>query len=244
MDKALSKFIRKEKNGSVTIICDEAIVYIPENYFDTKAATWTGEGCSTLGILVIEFVVGEGKPKAFSLDIPLNVNIPSFRDKTKISKDFGNGKLDYVGLHLAKNDKLTNSSRHIQTLDSIIDFLNLFNNGKLPTSINYSELPQILKDSIQMNGMSTGVSSNMIEVMTAELSRLEKDETYPFRIQAGRTGAEKGYSFIGVKQLAEKTSVFSAVSFENINKAIRTSVERTRDKTEQYESPIEEIMYY
>jgi len=245
MDKRLERFLRRNQDTSVSVIAEECFIYIPDYYFTTGSASWTGNGCKTLGIIKLGFVDKTGKEKHFSLDIPVSISIPMFREKEVLEKDFKDEKIEYTKLLLYKGDTLFESSRHIQSLDSIIDFLNFFNSGKIPKTTAYSEIPDILKEAISINGMSQGVPDSLIQIMVAELCRLEKDDSYPFRIKAGtKNGLESGYKFIGVKEMAEKTSVFSAISFEYIDRAVRSSVTKTRDGTEQYESPIEEIMYY
>lgn len=242
---ALRKFLKEKETGEIEILSNKCLVYIPENYFTSKAAYWAGDSCVTLGVIFFEFFLTEKSSKKFMMNVPLKLVIPQFRESFTVVKKFKNEEpKKYVVLSLNKGDFLFKSSRHIQTLDSIIEFLNLFNSGKLPENIPYSQITNIFKTAIQSNGMGLGVPSNLIEVMVAELTRVEKDQTFPFRIQAGRTGKDIGYKFIGVKAMAAQTSVFSAVSFENINSSIRSSVSKTRTNAEEYRSPIEEIMFF
>jgi hypothetical protein len=49
---------------------------------------------------------------------------------------------------------------------------------------------------------------------------------------------------VPIKKIAEVSSVFNAISFENLNQAIQTSVKSTRSGRKQRISPVEKTIFY
>lgn len=103
---------------------------------------------------------------------------------------------------------------------------------------------KLYKDNDAFNSISFQVPSTLIEAMLGEMCRDKDELTKPFRVIAGETGKLLGYQFVKIKSLAQITSVFAALSFEDMNMSIINSVNLTRSGRKQTNQPIEKIIHY
>ena len=77
----------------------------------------------------------------------------------------------------------------------------------------------------------------------AEMCRDPEDITKPFRLKYGTGKADPThYTETNMNNVAAATSGFSALSFERIKEKLATSLNMTRNGTEQRRSPVEEVL--
>lgn len=123
-------------------------------------------------------------------------------------------------------------------------FLNLLTTGKIRPE-KPEDLIEIFKNAIKLNGVGMNVQSALIEGMIGELCRYSEDDTVPFRLALinKKTGKDD-FMMVNIKDLARLTSVFSAISFEDIKKSLELSVLMTRNNSEQSISPVETVLKF
>lgn len=236
----INKFLRKEKDSSITILAHELMVLIPEEFFSAGQAKFSGEYVSSVGTVFIQGRLSEkGKLFTFKMDMPSLINFNFDTDSKVIYK-----KKNYIALHSGKGSKLVNSSQHIKSIEDAKFFLDFFNSGKLPSTVNYSDLPAFYKEAAAKNGLSLGVPSTLVSLMVGEMARDTNDTSIAYRRSAGKHGKENDYEMWGIKTLAQNSSVFSALAFENISKAVRVGVKISSSGQIQQESPIEKAIHY
>lgn len=122
-------------------------------------------------------------------------------------------------------------------------FLNMMMRGKIPNTIPYSHILEIWNKNFQINGIAPGVPSVILQAIIAEQARCKDDPTIPFRkhIGVGKAG-ENDYVFANVRTVASYTSVFNALTFEDMSQMLTTSINMTRSGTTQNKSPVEKVL--
>lgn len=122
-------------------------------------------------------------------------------------------------------------------------FLNMMMRGKIPNTIPYSHILEIWNKNFQINGIAPGVPSVILQAIIAEQARCKDDPTIPFRKQIGVDKAgENDYVFANVRTVASYTSVFNALTFEDMSQMLTTSINMTRSGTTQNKSPVEKVL--
>jgi hypothetical protein len=89
------------------------------------------------------------------------------------------------------------------------------------------------------------VQSALIEGMIGELCRYSEDDTKPFRLALKDKNVTRDqFIMVNIKDVARLSSVFSAISFEDIKKSLESSVLMTRNNSEQAISPVETVLKF
>jgi hypothetical protein len=190
----------------------------------------------------VEFIE---KEKSYFFKYELGSFITSdFRSYEKISKKFKNYKFnEFYRFLLNRGDSFINTNKKVQSLDDAKQFVDMLEKGKIPSSIPYSDLPNIIKKIFEENGIGFPVPSFIIEAVFSEVNRDPIDKK-PFRIKAGREKVDLGYEPVKLTDLARLNSVFGAVSFEDMNKSLKSSVVLSKSGKGQKINPLESVIKY
>jgi hypothetical protein len=242
MSLPIEKFLTFTEN-SIIVKAHTMRLYIPEEFFIDGIAEVFSNEIDTFTAIIVSFKNKEDSDEEFfffDYGVSLRFN---FKEETIIVNPFK--ELDYAKFHvfeLYEGNKLINSLTKVQSLKDAQAFIDLLNGGKLPIDVPYSIIPEKIKTNFNLNGMKLPVSSFIIEMLVSEVNRNPKDLHQPFRIIAGRTGADSGYFPLRLKSLPRVSSVFAALSFEDMNASIKASVVMTRNNTKQKQHPLESVI--
>lgn len=241
--KASEIFIKKDDQLIVSSKVQQVDFLLPQSYFNSEIAYFMADQIFCLGIFPIRYkVMDKWHYSQLSLPLVVKLNIYSDLVSTKFKLD---GEVqDFKVCSIPSGSVAIDSTVHIQSLDNVKMFMDIFNTAKINSSISYTDITPTYKEAFSKNGIGLGVPSVLLEALISEMCRTKKDENTPFRHVAGKTGDVKDYQFIGLKRIAETSSVLAAISFENMNKSIRTSIKQTREGVEQRKSPLEKMLKY
>ena len=225
-------------------------IYIPEFYFDKKAAEMIGDHFKTIGILNFRtFNSDDGtKPNPIKvLNIPAEIyTYPSggFEDRTLDL--VGKGEDKYTVLKYYNGDTLCHS-KIPQSTKSFNVILNILLQGKLPGTIPYDKVFDIWNKSFSING----VSMSDIPDVTKELvvAQIYRDKTNP-----GRTFAQAlaknprlsmtDYITASPRELTISQSNFTGLIFEDLEQMLIGGINNTKSNKDELTSPLEEVMKY
>lgn len=225
---------------------------IPNSYFEKNIAQYKSDQIDTIGILPLRYkMVEDGNWIYMQLNVPLIIKINVYDEVKKArfvltdGEKFDDNEIEeYSIISITKGLIAIDSTIHVQSLFNVINFIELFNSARINNTIKYTDLLALYKDAFIKNGISNGVPSTLLESMISEMCRDSKDKAKLFRLIAGKNGNETDYTMIGIKNIAETSSTLASLAFENINKAIRTSVLQNRKGYKQRKSPMEDLLKY
>jgi hypothetical protein len=234
----------KEVNGSLVNTAAELNIYVDKEFFDDGLAVELGESIRTIGLFYVGVKTSPtSKEIIHRVTIPANVRI-NFSNRFQSTNAFeGKDPVDFECARLGQGDIFMYTTDHVQSIDSCTAFLRAFNLAKIPSTVPYDDLVGTYKGAGEYNGIGFGVPSLIVEIIISELCRNTSDTTQPFRLVAG-TGKAGSYKMIPIKKIAEVSSVFNAISFENLNQAIQSSISMTRSGKKQRVSPVEKTIFY
>ena len=259
-------FLKREEDR-VVFVGNRLDIYIPKSYFDDDGlAEELGTEIKTIGCFVMKYYKDPDSTKfeTYQLSMPEDIkfSFSEFRDNVKetllernFNEDEMNDEMDeddevedsYKIYTLYQNDVFISNLNHAKSYKNTEKLVKLHQKGKLPKMINYSDFIKLYIENMDTNSTDLQVPALILEMTISELARSKKNPEIPFRQVIGKPGSkvsELDYKQVSIKELAMLTSTFTAMTSENINKAIVYSVSKSRDGGKEAETPIEPTIKY
>lgn len=143
----------------------------------------------------------------------------------------------YKGNKICKNFLIKDSLNAQSFLRGIIY-------GKLPSTIPYSYALNFWNRNQNMSDVSFGVPSIIEEVVLRVMYRDPKNLANPFAKVIGKAGSGYGdydYKMVSVRTVCQYASTFSALTFEDFDSMVTTSLNREREHKPEMDSPVEDL---
>jgi len=258
-------FLKKEED-KVVFVGNRLDIYIPKSYFDDDMlAEVLGTEIKTIGCFVMKYYKDPDSTKyeTYQLSLPEDIifSFSDFKESVKevlIERDFNDdendGEIDsednaedvYNIYTLYQNDLFISNLNHAQSYKNTEKLLKLHQKGKLPKTIKYSDFIKLYIENMETNSTDLQVPSLILELTISELARYKNNPEIPFRQVIGKNNniSELDYKQVSIKELAMVTSTFTAMTSENINKALIYSVSKSRTEGKEAETPIEPTIKY
>ena len=234
------------KSDGKFIYCEAQYIefYLPKYYFDEKFATDLGEMIRAIGIMNVG-IFSNGKCTEMKvLNVPTSVDIFVNDSEDRLVKYPSTGVEEAcLVLKYNKGDKVMNSSV-VEDSVNCENFVDMINKGKLPPIIPYGESIEVWKKNMELTGVNLGVPYVIYELILSAAYRYKKDQTQKF----GKAAAENpglsdyDYTMNRIREICQYTSTFTAVTYEDIDAMITTSLNRTKTKAPEAYSPVEDII--
>lgn len=219
----------------------ELIFYIPDLYFERDFAIIDGDIVSLLGLFnYARFDKNDkliGDLRLFKFPSIFMCRPYDIEKKRNIKLTKNSLQEDYRLLKFKKNDVVVFSTKIPQSTDNIEIFLKMMNTGKVPNSIPYEELPDIIMENIELNGESYPVSAQLIGVVVSELARDIKDVTRPYRLS--NSDDPNAYRMLNIKDIPKLVSPFTSTISENWDESMVNAI--TLGDKDYKKSPLERL---
>lgn len=212
-----------KKDRSLVALTDIEIIIDRQN-FATNISREIDDTIVTFGV----FELKAGKKtftSTFPMEIALNV----------IEREITSTNLI---LKYTKGNVIINDMGYFPNVKNANTFVDLLITGKFNT-LPPESLVDLLVQNLKLNSTRAGVPVELIEAMISELYRDSENASIPFRLVKRKNAT---HEILSVKDIARSGSVFGAISFEDVKKAIQSAVTITNSGQEQIESPVERIL--
>ena len=234
----------KEENEYIYCDAQSMEFYIPMYYFDdsTRFATDFSDTIRTFGIFNVGIFENGKQIDMRVLNVPTDITIyvPNFeiRDVT-----MSNGEtLQCKVVKYIKGSKIMIGSV-FQDSANTKNFIDRLISGKIPSIIPYSSVLSVFDKNSQLNGVNFGLSSLYEETLISAVYRDKDDLSKKYSLVSKEKG-DFGYTTASIRQICQYNSTFTALTFEDIDSMITTSLNKTRMKAKEVDSPIEQIIKY
>ena len=135
------------------------------------------------------------------------------------------------------------SSSVIQDSSNAESYMNLIIKGKLPQCIPYSKMMESWSTNLELNNVGFGVMNVIEEMILATMCRDKRDPSKKFcQVVTTEPLNDFDYKMNNVRQICQYTSTFNALTFEDMDSMITTSLNRTKSKGVETPSPVEVIL--
>ena len=117
--------------------------------------------------------------------------------------------------------------------------------GNLPNLIPYSKALEVWRKNQELNNVHFGVSSCYLEVILSAMYRNPNDLSQKFaKIASDKGVSDYDYATASIRQICQYNSTFSALTFEDMDSMITTSLNKSRENVKEVESPLEQIIKF
>jgi hypothetical protein len=220
-------------------------VYIPISYFESESAYIMSNTVVTLGIFIVKTYSSEtssGATGRFLLPFTINT-IPDKMEN--VTAELYGSTDNYKKLTYYNGDVFIDNVNAIAKLKNLVDFIGMIHSGKVPKFIDYKDVAKIEMDLMELNSSSLGVNFIILHLIISEIYRQKNDITKPFRFsyKADKVN-ELDYMPINLVDIPRVSSTFTALSFQDMDFAIISSVNKYRNNVADVESPVEKVIKY
>lgn len=227
---------------------DYAEFYLPESYFDEtgKFAEDKGDTIRTLGIFNVGIFEKDKLKEMKAFNVPTWIELFSNSSENRIVNIANkNGDVNEVKckvLNYQKGAKIMASSV-IQDSSNCEAFMDLIIKGKLPACIPYSKMMQTWQKNLDLNNVGFNVMNVVEEMILATMCRDKRNPSKKFcQVVTTEELSDYDYKMNNVRQICQYTSTFNAITFEDMDSMITTSLNRTKSKGEETPSVVETIL--
>jgi hypothetical protein len=222
-------------------------MYIPEFYFEGKLGEDLGSSLRVFGLFNIRTFDDKSKPlKLETFNVPTMIYIhPSEVEKRKIQLIEGSDD-EVEAYRVAKfykgNILMQNSIP--QDASNVELFLKVLTSGKVPKTIPYGQVLQVWQKNLALNGVKLGVTSTVLEIIISEIYRNKKkpEEKFAKLIGLKPNTSEYAYRAANIREICARNSTFAALTFEDMDQMITSSLNIAAYGKEESDSPIEKII--
>lgn len=222
-------------------------MYIPESYFQSKFAEDYGNTVQAFGLFNVRVFDEHEKPmKLETLNVPTMIYLyPSEIEKRKTQLIPGpdNEVEEYRVAKFYRGATIMKSSIP-QDATNVELFLKMLTNGKVPSTIPYDQVLQVWQKNLDLNGVKLGVTSAILEIIISEIYRNPKkpEETFAKVIGKNPSTSKYAYRATNIREICARNSTFAALTFEDMDQMITSSLNISKYNKAESTSPIEKIV--
>lgn len=221
--------------------------YIPEFYFEGKLAEDQGSSLNVFGLFNVRVFDAKNKPGPLeTFNIPSLIYItPSEVERRELQLIDGDDGESEV-YHVAKFYKGTAVMKNNipQDASNVELFLALLFRGKIPKTIPYDQVLSIWQKNLDINSVNLGVTSTVLEIIISEIYRNKNKPEETFGKAVGRNPKMSQYAYrtANIREICARNSTFAALTFEDMDSMLTTSLNIKKYNKQESESPIEKII--
>lgn len=235
-----------ENGKAIVLEAPYCEIYLPMNYFTgaNGFATDLGNTISTLGIFNIGFFENGNLKEMKISNVSTLVELYVY--------DYEVRTIDLPGEPVAVQCKVLkyfkgNEVMNLYVIEDSVNaesYLNFILKGKIPASVPYDKTLELWWKNQQLNGVHLGIPSVILELILAVAYRNKKNPGEKFAWDYSKDLNVSPYDYImaSIRQICQYASTFTALTFEDMDSMISSSLNRTRGKKPEIESPIEKII--
>lgn len=220
--------------------------YIPNYYFEGVGgfATDLGQTIRTLGVFDIGFFK-EGKLEEWKV-----MNIPTWIELFVYDSENRSVELPKMAgstpcrvLKYFEGSRLMDSVT-VEDSTNAETYLSFVLSGKVPPSVPYNKSLELWQKNQALNDADLKVHSVIEELILSVSYRDKNNLGQKFAKVIGKdpSTSQYDYTMASIRQICQYASTFTALTFEDIDSMITTSLNRTRTKAPEAHSPIEKII--
>ena len=214
-------------------------LYVPERYFELKAAKYAGDIIELLGIAnyAIEKNGKLGNLHEFYIPTVFSTkphDVEKLKD-VRLTKD--SPKEDYRVLKYIKGDAIIVSTKVPQDIEYVELLIKMFIiTGDIPNTIPYDRIQNIIIENMAANGNDYKVTLQLWGIIISEICRSVSNQEVPFRLS--KSNNMNAYKSISIKDVSRMDSPYAAINTENFDVSMVRATLSDKEST----SPLEKIL--
>ena len=250
MDERLPGFLSREGRSLVFNRDNQTFVfYVPANYFNNSSkipiAEYKGQYVSFIGVCNYAIIDEKGKRSTIHPFIFPTMFLckPGEIDTTsgKNLKLDGTEASDYVLLKFKKGDQVVSDTEVPKDINNVEMFFKMaIMTAKIPTTIPYDRLWELFFESAALNGVSYGLNIQLFGILIASICRDPKNLAKRFCETDMKD--MNAYTLINIIMAPKYVSPYVAITSQNWDEAVRSSILLSDDVEKTPVSPLEKVV--
>lgn len=237
----------KDDGENLIFTGDYMEMYIPDFYFEGKLGENYGGVSRVFGLFNVRVFDEKGKPMALeTFNIPTLIYIHPSEMETKDLQlvPGANGEVERYRVAKFFKGNVIMQNNIPQDASNVELFLNILCRGKVPKTIPYSQVLQVWQKNLALNGVRLGVTSTVLEILISEIYRnkVKPEETFAKLIGRAPGTSEYAYRTANIREICARNSTFAALTFEDMDQMITSSLNINKYNKQESNSPIEKII--
>ena len=218
--------------------------YIPMFYFDSsrKFAEDFNDTIKVLGIFNVGIFENGQLKELRTLNLPTIIDINVYDSEIR-EVTMSNGEVAQCKVVKYLKDSKIMRSVIFQDDGPVKKYLQFLISGKIPNIIPYSQQLRVWRKNQTLNGIHFVVSSVYLELVLSVVNRNPKKLNEKFS-KVAEVNGEVDYKFASIRQICQYNPTFTALTFEDIDSMITSSLNKSRNNIKERESPIEQIIKF
>lgn len=217
--------------------------YIPEMYFDKGFAIDNVDRLTVFGIFNVGIFENDKFKEMRIFNIPSTIDIYVYDSESREIK-LNNGETQKCRVYKFFKDNKICLNSLVEDSDNASSYLNMLTSASIPNTIPYSKVLTIWRKNLELNGVSFGVSSAILEIILGVIYRDKKSIEHKFAKRYGKDQSctDFDYQTASIRQICQYASTYVGITFEDMNSMLTTSINRARDNVSESETPVEKII--
>ena len=238
-----SSYVRKD-GDYIRLVKQYAEIYIPMDFFslDEGFAQDYGRKVKAMGLLNMGFFENGKFVEFKTINLPTWIELESgIYDERSVQLPGDDFKTMCKVLKYSEGDKIMPSSVEEDSSNAEL-FLKFITQGKLPQTIPYEKAISVWLKNQKMNSVHLGVPSVILELILSAAYRDRHNLTNKFAwvyAKDPKKVSQFDYKMASIREICRYTSTFTALTFEDIDSMVTSSVNRTRQNIPEPVSPVE-----
>ena len=233
------------KDGYIIFTGTMIEMYIPESYKESNLMEEMGDRTKVFGLFNCRMFDKNdkgGKIETFNIPSMISLEAP-VSEKKSLSLAKGSEEESYNIIRFYNGDPITRAEFQ-QDSSNVELFIKILTGGKIPKTIPYNQIIQIWQENLRMNHVHLNVASIILELIIAEVYRDKSNPQNKFAKKIGKVtdGDEYDYKTANIREITSLNSVFAALTFEDMDQMITSSLNMTKYNKKQTTSPVEKII--
>ena len=231
------------------IYCDAPMIefLIPKDYFESESggfATDMGRTIHVLGVFDVNILDEKGNIKEERiLNLPTFIDINVYDSEDRAVKLPSEPEPVPCKVITYYKGSIIMNAQIIKNDDNVAAFVDFVVKGKLPKNLPYSKSIQVWRKNVSLNGSSLGVPSMIMELILSVSYRDKNNPYNKFSTVYGKGEAsEFDYKMSSIREICQYTSTFTAITFEDMDLMITSSLNRSNKRAKEEEAPTEVLL--
>jgi hypothetical protein len=234
----------KKSGNDIIFIGEKMEILIPNYFFDSKYSVVYGNIIKTFGVLPVRIYDKNNRVRTEVLSLPTNIYLYLYDMTVENVEPIP--EVDSMDMHVlkyTKNDKIMKGTIDVDSGIAEV-FLGMLIGGKLPPYIPYKKLLDLWIKNFKYTKTNLNVPTSVMGVIISGIYRDKKnnDIKYVESLNKNPNLSPYAYNAIRIRDVCAHDSVFSALTFEDMDTMITTSLNMSKQNKKQNISPIEKIV--
>lgn len=235
----------KSDDQFVYVTDDYMEAYIPLMFFDQtkRYAVDFSTYIETLGLVYCGLFSSGSLSEIKLMKHPYRIKLYVYESETRVIDLPAEGKTVCRVLKYTQGTRFMDAMI-VQDAQSSLQYLDMSMAGKIPKAVPYDKAAEALQKNKSVNHVSFGVRNEVEEMILALSYRVPGKLNKRFAELYGGDLSVSPYAYVSVntRQACQYSSTFSALTFEDMDSMITTSLNRSRENKKEDWAPIESII--